>query len=144
MLFSRHFEMHKKYSKVFAVVVISVVKINSHFNKAGQLLSHIHIKLSYSCLKPKNSQLSIHGPTSTWKQLLAVGLLKFPFFALWVKFSADDILKYFFSPRKQDLTFHANCLQWRKFAWNVKSCFLVKICKNKDQFVICWNLPREW
>ena len=28
------------------------------------------------------------------------------------KFSADDILKYFFLifPRKQDLTFHANCL----------------------------------
>ena len=66
MLFSRHFEMHKKYSKeLSAVVVISVVKINSHFNKAGQLLSHIHIKLSYSCLKTKNSQLSIHGPTST-------------------------------------------------------------------------------
>ena len=34
------------------------------------------------------------------------------------KKSADDILKYFFLifPRKQDLTFHANCLQWRQFA----------------------------
>ena len=35
--------------------------------------------------------------------------------ALWVKFSADDILKYFslffFIPKKQDLTLHANCLQ---------------------------------
>ena len=29
--------------------------------------------------------------------------------------------------RKQDLTFHANCLQWRQFAWNVKTCFLGKI-----------------
>ena len=27
-------------------------------------------------------------------------------------------------PRKQDLTFHANCLQ---FAWNVKSCFKKKM-----------------
>ena len=26
----------------------------------------------------------------------------------------------------QDLTFHANCLQWRQFAWNVRSCFLGK------------------
>ena len=28
----------------------------------------------------------------------------------------------FIFPRKQDLTFHANCLKWRQFAWNVKSC----------------------
>ena len=39
--------------------------------------------------------------------------------ALWLKFSTDYILKhfsYFFFPRKQVLTFHANCLQWRQFA----------------------------
>ena len=29
-------------------------------------------------------------------------------------------------PSKQYLTFHANCLRWRQFAWNVKSCFLGK------------------
>ena len=33
-------------------------------------------------------------------------------------------------PRKQNLTFHANCLQWRQFAWNVKFCYLGKIRKN--------------
>ena len=37
--------------------------------------------------------------------------------ALWVKVSADDILNYAFFfqifPRKQDLTFHANCLKYR-------------------------------
>ena len=37
--------------------------------------------------------------------------------ALRVKFSVDDILKHlflfaFFFPRKQGLTFHANCLQF--------------------------------
>ena len=37
---------------------------------------------------------------------------------------------YFFPPRKQVLTFHANCLHWRQFAWKVKSCFLGKIRKN--------------
>ena len=47
----------------------------------------------------------------------------------WVKVSADDkITEIFFLifPRKQVLTFHANCLQWRQFAWKVKSCFLGK------------------
>ena len=33
-------------------------------------------------------------------------------------------------PRKQGLTFHANCLHWRQFAWNVETCFLGKIRKN--------------
>ena len=49
--------------------------------------------------------------------------------ALLAKFSADNILKYFFLifPWKQVLTFYANCLQWRQFAWNVKTCFLGKI-----------------
>ena len=39
--------------------------------------------------------------------------------------SADNKLMTFFLifPRKQVLTFHANCLQ---FAWNVKTCFLKK------------------
>ena len=32
-------------------------------------------------------------------------------------------------PRKQDMTFHANCLLRRQFAWNVKSCILGKIRK---------------
>ena len=32
-------------------------------------------------------------------------------------------------PRKQVLTFHENCLQWRQFAGNVKNSFLGKIKK---------------
>ena len=37
--------------------------------------------------------------------------------SLWVNFSADDILKYFLIfPRKQNLAFHANCLQWQQFS----------------------------
>ena len=32
-------------------------------------------------------------------------------------------------PGKQDLTFHAKCLQWRQFAWNAKSCFPGKVRK---------------
>ena len=37
------------------------------------------------------------------------------------------LLLFLFFPRKQDLTFHSNCLPWRQFAWNVKTCFLGKI-----------------
>ena len=43
--------------------------------------------------------------------------------------------------RKHVLTFHANCLFMRQFAWNVESCFLV----NKTISSICHllNLPRK-
>ena len=44
----------------------------------------------------------------------------------------------FIFPRKQDLTFHANCLHWIQFAWNAKSCFLWKIRKI-FQNVVCWK-----
>ena len=40
-------------------------------------------------------------------------------------------------PRKQGLTFLANCLHCRQYAWNVKSWFRVKIRKY-HQFVVCW------
>ena len=40
--------------------------------------------------------------------------------------------------QKTNLTFHANCLQWRQFAWNVKSCLLGKIRKKIYQFGVCW------
>ena len=33
-------------------------------------------------------------------------------------------------PRKQDVSFHANCLHWRKLAWNVTASFLWQIRKN--------------
>ena len=59
---------------------------------------------------------------------------------------ADLKLVIFFLifPRKQDLTFHANCLHWRQFAWNAKSCFHwrqfawnAKSCFHWRQFA--WN-----
>ena len=52
----------------------------------------------------------------------------------------DDIFLIF--PRKQDLTFHANCLLRRQFAWNVISCFLRKIRKI-FQNVVCWKFYPE-
>ena len=36
---------------------------------------------------------------------------------------------FLFSPRKQGLTLHANCLRRKHFACNVKSCFLGKLEK---------------
>ena len=52
----------------------------------------------------------------------------------------DDIFLIF--PRKQDMTFHANCLLRRQFAWNVISCFLGKIRKI-FQNVVCWKFYPE-
>ena len=52
----------------------------------------------------------------------------------YLKILTNNILKYFF-PRKQELTFHANCLQWRQFAWNVEPCLLGKIRKISS---MCW------
>ena len=48
--------------------------------------------------------------------------------AFLVKLSADEIPKHFFLifQRKDILTIHANCLDWRR---KVKSCFLGKIKK---------------
>ena len=55
------------------------------------------------------------------------------FTTLWA-YSADDKLWIFFlilfPPRKWALTFHANCLWWRQFAWNVKVEFLGKNMRN--------------
>ena len=48
--------------------------------------------------------------------------------------------RQFIFPRKQVLTFHANCQ--RQFAWNVKTCFLRKIRKYHG-LVICWISPES-
>ena len=45
---------------------------------------------------------------------------------------------FFTFPRKQDLTFHANCLQ-RQFAWKVKTCFLGEKIKIIFQYIVCWK-----
>ena len=58
---------------------------------------------------------------------------------LWAN-SADDNLTIFFSyfSQKTGLTFHANCLLRRQFAWNIRSCSLGRIRKI-FQNVVCWN-----
>ena len=52
------------------------------------------------------------------------------FTTLWANL-ADKLMMFFFLffPRKQDLTFQTNCLQWRQYAWYVETCFLVKVRK---------------
>ena len=56
------------------------------------------------------------------------------------RWQVGDIFLIF--PRKQNLTFHANCLHWRQFAWNVKTRFLGKRRKI-FQNVICWKFYPE-
>ena len=49
-----------------------------------------------------------------------------------------EISFFFIFPRKQDLTFHANCLHWRKFAWK---CEILLSGKNKKNTNF---LSAEW
>ena len=59
---------------------------------------------------------------------------------IFSRWQIDDIFLIF--SKKQDLTFHANCLRRRQFAWNIISCFLWKIRKI-FQNVICWKFYPE-
>ena len=52
----------------------------------------------------------------------------------------DDAFLTF--PRKQNSTFHANCLHWRQFAWKFESCFLGKVRKNISKCCPLKILPR--
>ena len=51
------------------------------------------------------------------------------------------IFFFVFFSRKQDLTFHTNCLQRRQFAWNVKTCFMGKMKKNSSIYGLLKILP---
>ena len=48
---------------------------------------------------------------------------------------------YLIFPRKQALTFHANCLLRRQFAWTVKACFLRINKKKKSKCRLLKFLP---
>ena len=78
---------------------------------------------------------------STYMNLPGWSLLTF---ATLLANSADDKLTIFLIfLRKQDLNFFlANCLYWRQFAWNVKTCFWGKIKKNISICRLQKILPR--
>ena len=85
-------------------------------------------------VKKNQNQNGIHYPCLTINQKKFSKHLIYHSLGLFSRGQMDDIFLVF--PRKQDLTFHANCLCWRQFACNVKTCFmgtLVTIrmkCKN--------------
>ena len=54
------------------------------------------------------------------------------FYHLWANSADDKLIFFLFFPRKLILTFHANCLLRKQFAWNVKPYFLKKN-KTKQQ-----------
>ena len=58
---------------------------------------------------------------------------------LFSRWQTDDISLSFL--RKQVFTFHANCLPWRQFEWNLKACFMGKIRKNISICHLLKNLP---
>ena len=95
--------------------------MSQHFDTGEQW------RLTYPCVR-RNIIAFLHSNVS--KECLT-------FTTLWAN-SSDKKLIFF--PRKQHLTFHANCL--RQFAWNVKSCFLGKIRKNTSICRMLKFLPR--
>ena len=90
-MFAGWSELHKKH----LIVHVSQYIIYLIFIVRDSLLSWLIYFILYV----------YHAYTSMLKQAFHLSLS----LALWVNSSADDILKYFIFPRKQDLTFHANC-----------------------------------
>ena len=82
-----------------------------------------------------------------WYNIISLVLVTVVTF--WANLADDKLLYFFFIfPRKQVMTFHANCLHWRQFAWNVKTCFQMEtICmkcqnlfsgkKKKNNISVC-------
>ena len=60
-----------------------------------------------------------------------IGLSNLTFTTLLANSADNKLENFLIIPRKQDLTLYANCLHWRQFAWNAKSCCLGKIRKKK-------------
>ena len=60
------------------------------------------------------------------------------------RWQIDNIFLIF--PRKQDLTFHANCFQWRQFAWNAKPISWKKyfIMSSAEKFIPCAKSQYIW
>ena len=62
--------------------------------------------------KNKQKKQNKKKNTKKKKQLAA-----WSFITVWANSATDKFVIFFFIfPRKQDLTFHANCLQWRRSA----------------------------
>ena len=86
----------------------------------------------------KISKHFVENSTLSWAWLPLFNL--YHSLGIFSRWQIDDIFLIF--PRKQDLTFDANCLLRRQFAWNVISCFLGKIRKI-FQNVVCWKFYPE-
>ena len=90
-------------------------------------------KISYTKVSNKISKANSTEPDQTtpegavWSEstLFAIpqGILTFTTLLAFQHTTNWYSSKLLFS-RKQVLTFHANCLHWRQFAWNLKTCFL--------------------
>ena len=126
-----------KISKEYLPAINTKVRINVHF----MLFFFFFFKFPNSVIWKHLFALNVFrmvGQISLNRYIdYYFGVLTFT--TLWTK-PADDRRQIgdIFS-RKQDLTLHANCLHWRQFAWNFKTCFLGKIRKI---FQLSENFPR--
>ena len=129
---------------VLRVKLKLMFKIKFFLNFLHNILSHIFMKklwkiFSLLQLVPENFPFKSKFINHTAHTVQLLGQL-YMYNILLIKLTLGTLRKFLqqttywnifvliFS-RKQGFTFHANCLQWRQFAWNVKSSFLGKITK---------------
>ena len=118
--------------------------ISLHFHQEGLTISYISRKddqgkneITWE-MRKKISFASF--PICMWARGIVCNTGQLTLCLLGKNFSRQYFEKIFFLffPTKYALTFHANCLPRRQFAWIVKAYFLEK--KN-CLFVVCWISP---
>ena len=106
----------------------------------GDLMSaQVNYKQSNRGRQPSESDWESYHH-SVWGPISRPTIKLYHSLGIFSRRQVDDMFLIF--PRKQDLTFHANCLLRRQFAWNVKSCFLGKLRKIFSKYRLLKILPR--
>ena len=112
-----------------------------------QVISDTLTNLNLSCLHNKIYPLLIlrSDLMSEWNAKISLSIKKWGSLMLStlgkIRWQFEIFLSFF--PGNRILTFHANCLQWRQFAWNRNPVFREKQ-ENVSQISYLLNLPRDW
>ena len=121
--------------EIFSTVILSLPLIQEgQLSVSGERMCTILVKLLEDQACPVNVWLgkltaldmtplgSLGRKTSTQ---INIYIISFTLTVLWANSANGKLISFFLNfHKKQDLTFHANCIQWIQFAWNVQSCFL--------------------
>ena len=123
--------------------VSTEIRLDISCESSARQTIHMKCRALFESLKKKSSAAVVINNWSVMHVFVEVNwcIRSAPFnlyhsLGIFCRRQIDDSFLIF--PRKQDLTFHTNCLLRRQFARNVQSCFLRKIRK-VFQNVVCWK-----